>query len=894
MENMEETLQQKETRLGELEGQLEAKTQMASKAEQMYEEDVLQLEEQLALMKERNSELFVANHNATADIAHLRDEVTHYASTTDELEGRYRQEASRRASLEKSLKEEKDERAKEKDARAKEQDERVKERDAVEKERSRLIMEKDAADKDRGRLLMERDAAEKERVRLMMEKDVAEKEKMRLLMERDALAREKDKLELEKTRLKLEAEEDGRKWEELVKELELVGVTLGEILKIARLTSSIGDRDSTMDYLKQQINVQNDKAREIVDQYMEKLDAARKQTELEEDRERVGGTRQAGGEVQKECESQVHVPDKSLFNASQEMEQRIQERDFAREEIDKLKREVIERRADISQAKENLERWGAQNKKLSEQIKEVSDAKGHLEEMLLSATQELREKTGTINTLTAQAGDLEFRLNEQESLVASEEAKYRDQITERNTLLLTIYQYADSLVGAPQNGVSRSSSTRNIPKPNTNFPLFHEHIIAKLKTLSRLTQTFEKRAKELYDRCQEQFSVMEKQADIQSSRIDRCNKHVKNMKDNSSLSFTQAAKYRTLLDKKTVELEAARSSKIELETQITALRDKITDLSGIDVRAKHFKGRAQEMQGKLVESEEVWKSRVRELESRVKDTDDRTRRERKGAQDKIEALQENIKNLEKKLEAATRKSDNLSDLVDQYKTSLEAKTEINNLKAENVVSKLNDQLREELDEKIKALDSERQNAKDRENQYATLHEEWKKLQKQLARRDNMITKALERLENINERKEVMENVLLRQVTQDIDATLRMRADSVMGNVSDDKRPPATTEEPQPNVSKTTGSPISDRSESPFGRSRSPNQKPVGTSGGLRSKSPAVPGMARAKSVISPAPIVKKTLVNPPKTGYLSTANGKTVATKTPAATAASPVKTRKA
>lgn len=173
-------------------------------------------------MKEKNSELFVANHNATTEIVHLREEVKHYAKNVDESEGRYRQELNRRTGLEKNLKEEKEERAKEKEARAKEQEERAKEREVTEKERGRLLMEKDLADKDRGRLIMERDAIEKERVRLSMEREAADNERMRLLMERDALKREKEGLEIEKTTLMMEAEEDGRKWEEVVKELEQV------------------------------------------------------------------------------------------------------------------------------------------------------------------------------------------------------------------------------------------------------------------------------------------------------------------------------------------------------------------------------------------------------------------------------------------------------------------------------------------------------------------------------------------------------------------------------------------------------------------------------------------------------------------------------------------------
>ncbi|RUS16703.1 hypothetical protein BC937DRAFT_90900, partial [Endogone sp. FLAS-F59071] len=556
---------------------------------------------------------------------------------------------------------------------------------------------------------------------------------------------------------------------------------------------------------------------------------------------------------------------------------------------------------------------GGQNKKMAEQIKEITDVKGHLEEMLLSVTQELREKTHQVETLTHQTGELEFRLVEKESLVASVETKYHDQIAERNTLLLTIYQYADSLVGGSQNGESRSASNRNLPKPSTNFALFHEHIIAKLKTLSRLTQTFDKRAKELYDRCQDQFSLLEKQSEMQRSRIDKCNKQIKNFKENSSLSYTQASKYRSLLDKKTVELEAARSAKIELETQITALRDKLTDLSGVDVRAKHFQTRAQDMQGKLVESEEVWKSRLRELENRAKDAEERLKRERKGAQDKVNELEENnnhglcmqhclmiilqldCSTLEKKLEAAARKSDNLTVLVDQYRASIEVKSEINNLKAENVLSKLNDQLREELEEKTRSLDSERQKMKELETEYSTMLEELKRLQKQLARRDNMITKALERLEvneiayhlwysaglksnmltclfhlpsqNINERKEVMENVLLRQATQDIDATLRMRADSITSSwesdrlptasLSNDRRLAAAEEAQSDNLPRTTESPVSsERSTSPSGRSRSPNRKPLTSNTGLRAKSPAVPGMARQKPAIPISPATR--------------------------------------
>ena len=43
---------------------------------------------------------------------------------------------------------------------------------------------------------------------------------------------------------------------------------------------------------------------------------------------------------------------------------------------------------------------------------------------------------------------------DQRSLLSAE-AQYRDQLTERNTLLLTIYQYMDKILGVDKTPVSR-------------------------------------------------------------------------------------------------------------------------------------------------------------------------------------------------------------------------------------------------------------------------------------------------------------------------------------------------------------------------------------------------------------------------------------------------------
>ena len=56
--------------------------------------------------------------------------------------------------------------------------------------------------------------------------------------------------------------------------------------------------------------------------------------------------------------------------------------------------------------------------------------------------------------LKTRIAELEQRLSKDQRALLSAEAQYRDQLTERNTLLLTIYQYMDKIVGVDKTPVS--------------------------------------------------------------------------------------------------------------------------------------------------------------------------------------------------------------------------------------------------------------------------------------------------------------------------------------------------------------------------------------------------------------------------------------------------------
>jgi hypothetical protein len=57
---------------------------------------------------------------------------------------------------------------------------------------------------------------------------------------------------------------------------------------------------------------------------------------------------------------------------------------------------------------------------------------------------------------------VEQKLNKDQRSILPTENQYRDQLTERNTLLLTIYQYMDKILAADKSPVSALPMYRDI------------------------------------------------------------------------------------------------------------------------------------------------------------------------------------------------------------------------------------------------------------------------------------------------------------------------------------------------------------------------------------------------------------------------------------------------
>lgn len=137
-------------------------------------------------------------------------------------------------------------------------------------------------------------------------------------------------------------------------------------------------------------------------------------------------------------------------------------------EVDRLQRDLERLEADLARARKDLDekdnkgrdrdnvldKLHAENRDLATQLASQTQARLNLSEKLDNTQSGLKAAEAEAASLRTRAQELEQRLSKDQRSLMSAEAQYRDQLTERNTLLLTIYQYMDKILGVDKTPVS--------------------------------------------------------------------------------------------------------------------------------------------------------------------------------------------------------------------------------------------------------------------------------------------------------------------------------------------------------------------------------------------------------------------------------------------------------
>jgi len=287
----------------------------------------------------------------------------------------------------------------------------------------------------------------------------------------------------------------------------------------------------------------------------------------------------------------------------------------------------------------------------------------------------LKTAEGDVMAYKAKVAELEQRLSKDQRMLLSAESQYRDQLTERNTLLLTIYQYMDKILGVDK---TPKKSGQAETKPFTNFGVFHDNLITRLKALSQIQLQFDQRCKEVEGRFTEKLNDMRKQLDHRWKQIDKFEASVK------AYAETKVT-WRRKLAAKEGELEAIKATNREMAIQLSGIKrpgqSDAMEVRSLTTRAANAERRLNNAQNQLLATEEKvaamnqksatadakWEARVKEYEARLKAAEERVKRERQGSKERVAELENNLKGIQRQFDLAQKRNQQLAEVIEANK-----------------------------------------------------------------------------------------------------------------------------------------------------------------------------------------------------------------------------------
>ncbi|KAK2460714.1 hypothetical protein APHAL10511_007184 [Amanita phalloides] len=361
------------------------------------------------------------------------------------------------------------------------------------------------------------------------------------------------------------------------------------------------------------------------------------------------------------------------FSLQLEVEKMTRDLERSQDDLLRARREVEEKESKIREREGIIDGLHGEKLELRSQLAAQTQARLNVSEKLDSVQATLKALENELNHARERVRDLEGRLAKDQRELLTSESQYRDQLTERNTLLLTIYQYMDKILGVdrtPKKGGQAET------KPFTNFSVFHDNLISRLKALSQIQLDFDKRVKEAEARFTERLTETRKQSDQRWKQLDKFEASLKTYAETKS-------QWRRKFSAKEGEIEALKTLNADLSAQITnAKRPVVSDsmeMKSLSARAANAERRLTNAQNLLHTFEEKitvmnqrntvtdtkWEVRVKEYDARLKAAEERVKIERNGNKERIRELERTISRLQRQLDLAQKRSQQLGDVLDK-------------------------------------------------------------------------------------------------------------------------------------------------------------------------------------------------------------------------------------
>ncbi|KAK8021902.1 Microtubule associated protein [Apiospora arundinis] len=258
---------------------------------------------------------------------------------------------------------------------------------------------------------------------------------------------------------------------------------------------------------------------------------------------------------------------KSIGTLQRELENTVHE-------LDSAKASMLEKDRIIKQRDGILESHGLESRKLAEMLEKERQGHRNTKNAFETFQRTNSHVSRTVNNQDGRIQELEAAHANDKKKIAQLETSFRDQLTERNNLLLILWTRLSTLCGsdwAHNNSLINGRALPSLEAVSTMLPGFSKNLLAAVKMIESLLGNMPARIKVVQNDLWKEYQSLENNLDIRIKKLDRLETIVRNGVINGDFNTTA----------KISQLEAAyRAVKIENATLQRANDAKTRAVSG--------------------------------------------------------------------------------------------------------------------------------------------------------------------------------------------------------------------------------------------------------------------------------------------------------------------------
>lgn len=467
----------------------------------------------------------------------------------------------------------------------------------------------------------------------------------------------------------------------------------------------------------------------------------------------------------------------------------VEEKDQLREEVLKKSKDVEDLRNEVVKFQRRLEEVDfaykesvASHDKLSFIMKQQEDkvTKYSLQikekdALLERKERELKEKLVIMREINEKLLKSESSISEGEQISKVIEQRYYSYLEERNTLLVNLNAHLDEFFRNNELGISPSDFPTE--SPTSNFYIFADTLMEKLRSISSFPATAERKIQRAEQRMEEGFKLLHQKLERKSSHLDRFEKMV--------TEATQVQRsLRESLQHKQEELADSKRQVSSLLHELSICKHELSTVqSEMMISLSSEKSKNMELTSMIDDMDRQLKDKAKvndDLAHKLQEYEDALSRQKSAGGHRITEITEHAKLLKQELEISQKQTKQLEKLLAQQtqtnsmirKSSMQSLLETSEAAMENLQARLKD----EVEHYEKLLSKERQKSRSLEAEVDKMKRDLMSHKRRLEKRESMIEMALKKLEMVNGRREELSG--LYAVTEDVRRMI-LRKDSDM-------------------------------------------------------------------------------------------------------------------